>query len=264
METTHQDLLSDESGKHGLPQVVRAIYFDPPWLFDSQFQKYIAELRALAKEPDSELSRSNPHFQAIRQTAMSGDMVDALNQIASAYQKRDDQETDFLQWWAIWDAGSTLLVLVLSVVLVFRPMVRRVRQDIDLLWRLKGNLEQLVAEHSALADKHASALAISEALYRSLVDHFPLQVNRKDLQGRFTLSTTVSAVSWEKSGKRSSAEPISTSCPPIWPRSIKIMRGRSLKEGRIVQGLEQRVRPTEIWDTWRCSRRRSETPAVKS
>ena len=186
LQTTHQDLLIDKSGKQGLPQVVRAIYFDPPWLFDSQFQTYIAELRALAKEPDTELSRSNPHFQAIRQTAMSGRMVDALNQVASEYQKRDDQETDFLQWWAIWDAGSTILVLGLSVLLVFQPMVRRVHQDIDLLWRLKGNLEQLVAERSALADKHASALAISEALYRSLVDHFPLQVNRKDLQGRFT------------------------------------------------------------------------------
>ena len=186
LEKTHKDLLREESDKQGLPQVARAIYFDPPWLFDGEFNKYVTELRALAEAPDDELSRENPHFQNIRVAAMSGRMVDALNRIALAYQKSDDEKADFLQWLAIWAAGSTILVLVLSVMFVFRPMARRVKQDIDLLWRLKGNLERLLAERSTLAEKHANSLAISEALYRSLVDNSSLKVNRKDLEGRFT------------------------------------------------------------------------------
>lgn len=47
-------------------------------------------------------------------------------------------------------------------------------------------LENSEAEPIGLADQRANALAISEALYRSLIDHLPLYVNRKDLHGRFT------------------------------------------------------------------------------
>lgn len=183
LEETHKDLLREEADRQGLPQVAREIYKEG---FDSAFKTYVGELRTLAATPDAELSRENGHFKNIRATAQSGLMVDALSRIAEAYQKSDDERTHFLQSLAIWTAVSTILVLFLSVVLVFRPMARRVKQDIDLLWRLKGNLERMVVERSILAEKHANALAISETLYHSLVDNFPLRVNRKDLEGRFT------------------------------------------------------------------------------
>jgi cytochrome b subunit of formate dehydrogenase len=72
---------------------------------------------------------------------MSGHMVDALNQVASEYQKRDDQKTAYLQWLAIWSAGSTIAVLLISGLFIFRPMARRVQQDIDTLWRFNENLK---------------------------------------------------------------------------------------------------------------------------
>jgi PAS domain S-box-containing protein len=186
LETTHHRLLRDESGVYGLPKEVRAIYFDPPWSLNDLMIRYIAEVHALAATPDNELNWTNPHILYIFDAAMSGHMVDALNQVASAYQKRSDQRTAYLLWLAIWTAGSTIVVLVISGLFVFRPMVRHVRQDMDMLRQFNETLEQRVAERSALAEQRAEESAVSEALYRSLVDNLPLHVNRKDLQGRFT------------------------------------------------------------------------------
>ena len=56
----------------------------------------------------------------------------------------------------------------------------------NVLLQFKETLEQRVADRTALAEQRAEELAMSVALYRSLVDHLPLHVNRKDLQGRFT------------------------------------------------------------------------------
>jgi PAS domain S-box-containing protein len=186
LETTRHILLRDKSGSDGLPKEVRAIYFDPPWLLDSQMRKYIAELHALADAPDKELDWSNPHVLFIYDAAMSGRMVDALNNVVSAYRDRDDQKSVYLLWLAIWSAGSTIVVLVLSGLLVFRPLVRHVKHDMDMLQRFSEILEQRVTERTALAEQRAGALVVSEALYHSLVDHLPLHVNRKDLHGRFT------------------------------------------------------------------------------
>jgi len=79
-------------------------------------------------------------------------------------------------------------MLAVCGLLVFRPLVRRVRQDLETLRRFNETLEQRVADRTALAEQRADALAVSEALYRSLVDHLSLHVNRKDLQGRFTFA----------------------------------------------------------------------------
>ena len=126
LTATLQDLLRDNSGARDLPREVRSIYFDPPQLLKSQMQRYIAELHALADAPDNELNWSNPHVLYIYDASMSGHMVDALNQVVSAYQKRSDQRTAYLQWLAIWSAGSTIAVLLASGSFVFRPLLRRV------------------------------------------------------------------------------------------------------------------------------------------
>lgn len=245
LEKTHQDLLNDRSGKHGLPQEVRAIYFDSPWLLDSQMQKYISELHALAEAPGSELSRSNPHFLEIYDAAMSGPMVDALNEVVSAYQKRDEEKTDFLQWWAIWDIGSTVVVLVLSGFLIFRPMARRVRQDIELLWQFNENLEQLVAERSALAERRASEAAISEALYRSLVDNFPLQVNRKDLEGRFTFVNDSFCRFLGKAREEIIGKTNFDFLPAELAEKFQRYERRVMETGEIIQTLEEQARFTD-------------------
>lgn len=80
---------------------------------------------------------------------------------------------------------------MLAGVAVFRPMVRRVSAAMSELQTLNETLDTRVKERTALAVRRADELAVSEAalrdseaLYRSLVDHLPMCVLRKDLDGR--------------------------------------------------------------------------------
>ena len=188
LHVTREELSPGSPGPPGLFPEVQALYFERPWMLYVRMKEYVARARALVDSPDQELNWANPHLQFIDEAAMAGAMVDALDAVVAAYQRRSDERTAYLRGLALWSFGSIIAVLGVSGLLVFRPMVERVRQDMEALREFSDMLEQRVAERTALADQRAAALAVSEALYRSLVDHLPLYVLRKDLEGRFTFA----------------------------------------------------------------------------
>ncbi|OYW16800.1 MAG: hypothetical protein B7Z55_13820, partial [Planctomycetales bacterium 12-60-4] len=163
----------------GPPDSVEVIYFDAPWLFDTEMRNYIAQARSLADAPGHQLTPENAHFRYISGAAESGKLVNGLDAVVAAYQDEAEQRSLKLNWLALWSFGSTLTLLLLTGLLVFRPMVRRVGADMRAMSDLNATLEERVAART-------KELSDSEALYRSLVAHLPMCLLRKDREGRFT------------------------------------------------------------------------------
>lgn len=186
LEETHHELIRADAEGNPPPEPVHDIYYEVPWLLDTEMRNYIAQVRALTKSSDEDLNWGNPHLRYVDEVALSGRMVEALDQVVAAYLRRSDEKIIYLHNLALWSLMSTLAVLGITGVVVFRPMVRRVHEEMASLEQLNDTLEQRVQERTAEAEQRSRALARSEALYRSLVDNLPLYVLRKDTAGRFT------------------------------------------------------------------------------
>jgi signal transduction histidine kinase len=152
LEAAHKNLVHNNADQDGLPREVRAIYFDPPWRLDAELKKYLSEARALANAPEGELNWLNPHFLYIDQAAMFGKMTEALNRIAAIYLSQSQRTTAFLEWLAIWSAGSAIVVLVISGVWIFHPMVRRMEKDMDVLRQLNETVKRVATIGNMVAD----------------------------------------------------------------------------------------------------------------
>jgi len=186
LEETHHELIRADAEGNPPPEPVHDIYYDAPWLLDTEMRNYIAQVRALTKSSEEDLNWGNPHLRYVDEVALSGRMVEALDEVVAAYLRRSDEKIMYLHNLALWSLMSTLAVLGITGVVVFRPTVRRVHQEMASLEQLNDTLEQRVQERTAEAEQRSRALARSEALYRSLVDNLPLYVLRKDTAGRFT------------------------------------------------------------------------------
>jgi signal transduction histidine kinase len=165
MKRTHHGLIRNDSTVPP-PESVQDVYFKSPWLLDTEVRNFVAQLGSLIQAPGAELGPENPQVRYLRETAASGRLADGLDAVVSAYQREAEVKTNRLQQLAVWSLGSTVAVLAISGWLVFRPMVHRVRNDMDAIGRLNATLEQRVAERTALAEERARALAFSERAMR--------------------------------------------------------------------------------------------------
>lgn len=199
LESVHHRIIGEETEKAAveanaitLPPVdretfsrIRGIYFDAPWLLDTEIRNYIAQARALANSPPEDLHAGNPHYQYVRDVALLRSVLSALDEVVATYQTRSEADMAHLRRLAYWSLVSTYVVLIMTVVFVFRPMVHRVRREMGALEDLTGTLEERVSERTAVAEDRARALARSESLYHSLVENLPVYIIRKDAAGRF-------------------------------------------------------------------------------
>ncbi len=195
LERTHLELMLPEAPRRPAPASVKAIYEHAPLLLDSEMRNYVLHVRSIAEGPDEDLHAANVHFNYVRNPETIDKIVAGLDAVVAAYERASAATTTQLRLLATWSITSTLVLLVLNGWFVFRPMVYRVRTDMGALNELNATLERRVAERTADAERRAELLAQSEAalresetLYRSLVDHLPMCVMRKDAEGRFTFA----------------------------------------------------------------------------
>ena len=179
LETVHYDLIQfdtprlplDEAPAVDAPNTaqskVQQIYFNSPWLLDTEVRNYVAQIHALTESEPEELSPRNPHLRYVRDVALSDDVTEALDAVVAAYQEQSEAKTTQLRQAAHGALVGTCVVLVLTGLFVFRPMARRVQQEMDALEDLNQTLEQRVSERTALAEQHARELEESEAALRS-------------------------------------------------------------------------------------------------
>jgi PAS domain S-box-containing protein len=225
-----------------LPEVQK-IYDDSPWLLDIEIRNYLAQLRALAGSEPDQMNLVNPHYRYIRKVALEGQVMNGLQAVVDVYQEESRRRAVLLRQQAISSLTSTLLVLVLSGLFVFRPMVKRVQQEMVALKNINETLEERVAERTAEAEDRARDLATSEALYQSLVETLPLGVARKDLAGRYTYVNQLFAELLGKSKDEILGGVTADIFSKEYARQSAVEDSNVIETGRIVQGVRDNPTP---------------------
>lgn len=188
MERSHRSLV-DGNPTIGFPSAhskeVQAIYFDGPDSLDRTAHKYFDDARALMELPSSELSEDHPLLAAISQADVK--LLGALDRAVEHYQAEQEAQLANLGWLQRLALGATLVLILMTALLIFRPMELRIREDMR-------TLEQRVAERSAAAEQRAAEAARSEGaltdqtrILRSILDSMADGVVVCDERGRFLL-----------------------------------------------------------------------------
>lgn len=242
LETAHHRLVEfDPTGRGGPPAEVQEIYESTPWLLDTEIRNYLTHLRELARANADELNFVNPHYRWIREVALKGEVMDGLDAVVKAYQAQSEQRAAQLRRLAKSSLTSTLIVLALTGIFVFHPMVKRVRQDMVDLNALNETLEERVTERTAIAEQRARELAASEALYHSLVETLPLGVARKDMQGRFTYVNSLFCELTGHSREDLLGKTVDDIFPATFARDSQLDDQRVLQTGGVVQRIEEHL-----------------------
>jgi PAS domain S-box-containing protein len=251
LEAIHHSLVrTDAPPDRQPPPEVLAIYNDSPWLLDSEVRNFVAQARTFADVADENLSEASPHLRYLRTAAESTRLAEGLQNVVAAYVAQGQAKSDRLQTLSFGSLICTLVVLILAGVAVFRPMVHRVRADMRALQSLNETLDSRVQERTALAVRRADELAASEAalrdseaLYRSLVDHLPMCVLRKNLKGQLLF---VNERFCQMQG-RTSNELLGLSDEDLYPPALASKYRRDdetvIKSDRVLHGIEEHQTP---------------------
>ncbi len=106
---------------------IHDIYFSTPILLDAYVKDYLKEAKAFASSKPSELNKDNKHVVYI--TSMNGDLLRGLNSLQHQYVLEAQWYTERLKFFEKAVLVAYILVLILMGLLVFYPMVNRIRQE---------------------------------------------------------------------------------------------------------------------------------------
>ncbi len=152
LESSHFGLLA------GLPELkvamppspgIKAILFGPAGNLDRGLRSFIAHARAVLAKSGTRLAAADPDLQALSAANIAPLLID-LDVLVARYRQENDARLTRLFVLHGTTLAGTLLLLVLSAAVVFRPMVTRIRLDIaerakaarrleeseDRLWRI--------------------------------------------------------------------------------------------------------------------------------
>jgi diguanylate cyclase (GGDEF)-like protein/PAS domain S-box-containing protein len=131
MEQSHNGLLAGDPALRlpGAPSPdVRALYFDAPADVDQQVNAYLTRARTLLAAPDATLTLDNPDLRYLQLVGPTT-LLEALDSVVRQYEHESTQALIGIQRMVFIASGSVLLLLVLTGVLIFRPMVRSVARE---------------------------------------------------------------------------------------------------------------------------------------
>jgi PAS domain S-box-containing protein len=197
MESSHEGLVSGSAGL-GLPgartEEAQRIYFRGPESLDRSMRSYIDQARALADDAAESLTPDNRHLQSIQQAATEAGLLGALDTAVEHHQQESEAQLVELRWLQRLALGGMLIVILLTAVVVFRPMQQRIEEEMGKLTALNQTLEEQVAQRSAAAEERAAQLARSQAaleeqtrVLRSILDGMTDGVAVADTKGKFLL-----------------------------------------------------------------------------
>jgi PAS domain S-box-containing protein len=197
MRSSHQAIVAGSKSLE-LPPIeqttARSLYLDGPDALDPTMQRFLSAAEALAQAPAESLNAQNEQLAAVRQAASPAQLLGLLDQAVEHHQQENDAQLNRLRLWQRWMLAGMLTAIVLTALVVFRPMQRRIEQEMTMLQTLNETLEQRVAERSAAAEQRAADLMKSQAaleekslILRSILDGMSDGVVVVDQQGKFLL-----------------------------------------------------------------------------
>jgi hypothetical protein len=154
MESSLAGLLSGDSALN-LPgqssPAARAIYFSPPHLLHEKVRQYLAASKSLCQAPESDLALDNPHLQYISSAATP--LLFSLDEVVKLYLKESEAGIARLQRLERTVMVITIFVLLMMALLIFRPMVGRLRAYFVERRQAEEEREKLITElRQALAN----------------------------------------------------------------------------------------------------------------
>ncbi|MBI2841453.1 MAG: PAS domain-containing protein [Acidobacteria bacterium] len=168
LNSAHKILVAgDLSGN--IPASVSAemhkILYELPFTLDARMGAFIAEVNGIVSAHDP----ADSHLRAIREMAMTGPLLDAVD--AAVAQSRKDSEKRALRLWRIQmgTLALSLLALLASGMFLFAPMLRRVRTDMYRLAEATARARELEAENEERRRAEA-ALRESEERFRQMAE----------------------------------------------------------------------------------------------
>ncbi len=111
---------------------VKAIYFHPPANLHKQVQDYITAVRKIALAKESELTPANPHLIYIIDNASSR-LLNLLDIVVEQHQLDSEATLSRQKCIEIVLLSTIMIVLLLSWLFIFRPMIYNIKQKLEFI-----------------------------------------------------------------------------------------------------------------------------------
>ncbi|WP_252508672.1 ATP-binding protein [Magnetospira sp. QH-2] len=150
-------------------------YFDGPLPLNRLMLDYIASLRRTLDSPVGDLQRDSPEVRYVLSTA-PGELVDRLDRMVALYQDEGEEAFYRMQLLEGLFLFLTLLTLTLEVMLIFRPMVRHITDQMDHIGKITEDLsrardtleDEVIRRTRELDDARVAAVQANKAKSRFL------------------------------------------------------------------------------------------------
>ncbi|MEE8483942.1 MAG: PAS domain S-box protein [Nitrospinota bacterium] len=146
MERSHNGLIYGDPEMNlpgGLSKNIRSMYFDSPTLLDMRMRSFISTVKALVRIPDDELSVEDSHFRYIH-FSVSSKLLEFLDDAVKEYQLESEANIAKLRLFHAWILGIILFTLLAETLFIFRPMVRRIKEEKSRLIRAEKKTRAIV------------------------------------------------------------------------------------------------------------------------
>ncbi len=151
VESSHQGLIAGDADLNlpGNPSdKVKEIYFHPPYMLDAKLRQFIAEARLIAASEHGTLSMDNPHLSNLL-AAADDELLRALDLVVRQYQTESEEDIAHLRLLEMLVIGATLLLLIVVAVFIFRPLTRRIKDEVSSILAVEQDLAEKNVELSA-------------------------------------------------------------------------------------------------------------------
>jgi PAS domain S-box-containing protein len=155
IEENHAWLLRNysEAGKTPLSKIAKSIYFEEPYLIDEKLSRFLSHAYALAKTEAGTVTLDDPHLLEL--TRLSTELLEGFKRLVDLSRLESKRGISWIMTIMLVLLILTLLVLVFSVLFIFRPMVARIRRELQIRAIAEAQLAsseeryRLVTENSA-------------------------------------------------------------------------------------------------------------------
>jgi signal transduction histidine kinase len=159
---SHAGLTRSGGAAPGIPgptsAAVEHLYFDGAPSLDHRVERYVAAARTVLSLPPDAIGHDHPAVAYVLEHG-TGPLLDSLDQVVLQYQTDGEAQLVRLRLLEGALVLTTLSVLVLEALLIFRPMVRRIQSQMAALDAASAHLraanedlERRVAERTAALD----------------------------------------------------------------------------------------------------------------
>lgn len=170
MEAFHQTLEDEDgilSANLNNLAIVKAMFRKPPLSIDQRMHAYGRLIEEVLQLSPQELDDGRPPLKAVLATGTDGDLLFALDQLLHQFESESQLVGNRFEVTQKGLLIVNLVTLLVISLLVFYPMVGKIRRQRAQLQRDKKNLEMEVTEHV----KTIGILVESEARFRDIVEN---------------------------------------------------------------------------------------------